>query len=171
MTRFSPLPFDPGLGGARTGSRIEHWALFAVAPMVDLTDEAAIRAAADALVDAELPESPAPPAGARHWYDVPRVEARRLLLRPLRFSLAYNVRALDAPAFAAADAFLAAFGPDARILSPIEGLGALLDDEGCRPRGGYAYASSFLLTTATFEVGLVIVDWERAGLFVATDED
>lgn len=172
MTSFSSLPFDPGLSGVRTGSEIARWELFAVEPMIDLSDDAAVRAAADELVDAELLKTPAPPAGKRLWLDVPRLEVRRLILHALRFSMAYGgPPALDAPAFRAADAFLDSFGRDARFLSPIDTRSPLLDDEGRTPHGGFGYGSYFSLTTATFEVSLVVVDWERAGLFIATDED
>jgi hypothetical protein len=94
------------------------------------------------------------------------------MLYPLRFSMAYGGKPKPlAPAADFSDTFLGGFGEEAVFLTAMEGLAEQLTDEGAEPRRGWGYGSRFSVTPATFEVALVALDWERAGLFVATDED
>ena len=94
------------------------------------------------------------------------------MLYALRFSMAYGgAPRANTEAFHAVDVFLTAFSADAQFLTPVAQLARLLDEDGCTPSGGFGYGMSFFLTTATFEAGIVVVDWALVGLFVATDED
>ena len=86
--------------------------------------------------------------------------------------MAYGTKALAEPPYEVVDVFLARFGPDARVLTPLRGLIEHLNDAGeLLEKSSWGYGSSFSMTAATFEVSLVLVDRARLGLFVATDED
>ncbi len=160
-----------------SGSAIECWSVASVAPPIALHDRAVVIAAADALVDAQAITTYAikdAPVGAapRHWQPLSRSEARRSLLHPLRFSMAYGgTPSLGDLAALAVDAFLARFSEDARFFTGRAGFARLLKEDGSRAPGGGSYSVGVLLTGATFEMVVVAIDWDRAGLFLASDED
>ncbi len=175
---LAPLPeAEPILARrVRAGSTIACWSVASVAPMVALDDEDAVIAAADGLADALAATVPAIDAriageAPRSWVPLSRAAARRAILNPLRFSMAYRGEPrLGDLATIAVDAFLARFGEDARFLTAQEGFSDLLGIGGHEEALG-GYSCNFMLTSATFELAVAAVDWERAGLFVATDED
>ncbi|MCE9579136.1 MAG: hypothetical protein K8W52_38795 [Deltaproteobacteria bacterium] len=171
LPEAAPILAQPDL----IGSTIVCWTVAAVAPMIALYDPAAVGAAADALVAAHAEDTRGidrtlATRGPHAWVPITRSDARRALLHPLRYSLAYGGRdRLGDRATTSVDAFLARFGEDARFLTSLSGFVERLDADGRESLGGYGV--DVILTGATFELVVVTIDWDRAGLLVATDED
>jgi hypothetical protein len=119
------------------------------------------RAACDALVSA---------LGFRtlgdEWHELRRAEARLVIREILWHDLAYGSRIMEGAAAAGfADEFLAFFEPDARFFT------SAAFHEHQIFVDLYGIATSYPLTEATFDTGVVAVDRRSVGIVWAEDED
>lgn len=108
------------------------------------------------------------------WTKPGRETVRRMILFSLGYSIAYHMLRRPSSlvqAGAIADCFLDALGPMATFYTPAEGYDGALDEHGAPPRNGWGRGSNHLVTQATFELFVIGVGHDHAGIFLVTDED